>query len=81
MIESMPEAAEWMAWVEEEKRRRGGGGYTWIRGYTMRELIDNPQTRAAIRRRWWAKNHHGAQLALWDDLEEEERPCLMCRVK
>jgi len=81
MIEQQPKAAEWMAQIEETKRTRGAGDHTWIRGYTMRELIDNAQTRAAIKARWWSKNHSIDQIALWDDLEAEETPCLMCRVK
>ena len=83
MIEQFPEMAEWMAWVEAEKQRRGGSGYTWIRGYTMRELIDNEQTRQAIKRRWWSRHNGEDQLTLWDEDEPESEltPCLMCRVK
>jgi hypothetical protein len=80
-IERMPEVAEWCAWVEEEKRRRGGSGYTWVRGYTIRELIDSPVLRSEIRRRYWAKNPHQSQTR-WDwDVEFGEMPCLMCQVK
>jgi len=81
MVEQQKWVAEWMAQVEEIKRARGGSDYTWVRGYTMRELIDNAQTRAAIKARWWSKNHSTDQLNLWNDLEPEETPCLMCRVK
>jgi hypothetical protein len=80
MIEEYPEMAEWMAWVEAEKKRKGAGGYGWIRGYTMRQLIDNPVTRGEIKRRWWAKNHSDAQMSFLDE-DEEDQPCLMCRVK
>ncbi len=80
MIEQFPDAAEWMAWVEAEKERRGAGGYTWNRTYPMRELIDNPTTRRAIRRRYWATHNHDSQLSMWDE-EVLEGPCLMCRVK
>ncbi len=80
MIEEQPEMAEWMAWVEEEKDRRGAGGYTWVRGYTMRQLIDNHLIRAEIKRRWWAQHHSKAQMSFLDE-DEEEQPCLMCRVK
>jgi len=80
MIERQPDIAEWMAWVEEEKQKRGAGGYTWIRGYKMRDLIDNAVLRADIRRRWWGKNQSEDQLSFLDD-EPELSPCLMCRVK
>lgn len=81
MIEEFPETAEWMAWVEKEKQKRGAGGYTWIQGYTMRQLIDNAVIRARIKERWWTKHHSKEQLSLWDDEIEELTPCLMCRVK
>lgn len=81
MIETQPEMAEWMAWVEAEKVRRGAGGYTWIRGYRMRELIDSVVLRAAIKERWWKRHHSDAQMVLFDGVEAEETPCLMCRVK
>jgi len=81
MVENFPEMAEWMAWVETEKVRRGAGGYTWIHGYSMRELIDNSSTRSAIKERWWNKHQHESQLDMWDELDVEESPCLMCRVK
>ena len=81
MIEELPQAAEWMAWVEAEKTQRGRSGYTWIRGYTMRELIDNPELRVRIKRRWWATRHHHDQTQLWDTTDEEITPCLMCQVK
>lgn len=80
MIEEYPEMAQWMAWVEKEKRRRGGSSYTWIRGYTMQELIDNPILRQNIRRRYWARHHSKLQLPLFDNTEELT-PCLMCQVK
>ena len=81
MIEELPQAAEWMAWAEAEKKQRGGSDYTWIRGYTMRQLIDSPELRARIKRRWWTSHHHPDQAQLWDDADEEETPCLMCQVK
>lgn len=81
MIEELPEMAEWMAWVEDEKQKRGAGAYTWIRGYTMRELIDSPVLRAEIRRRWWARHHADEQMGLFDEPDEAEQPCIMCRVK
>ena len=81
MIETQPEMAEWMAWVENEKQERGAGGYTWIKGYTMRELIDNPSTRAAIRTRYWRRHHAKEQLPLWPSPAPEEAACLMCQVK
>jgi hypothetical protein len=81
MVEQFPEMAEWMAWVEAEKEKRGAGGYTWVRGYTMRQLIDDATVREGIKRRWWAKHNSDAQLSLWDEADEDETPCLMCRVK
>ena len=80
IVEEYPERAEWCAWVEEEKERRGGGGYGWCRGFKIRELINNPQLRSDIRRRWWAMHDDESQLSLWDE-EEEIAPCLMCQVK
>ena len=80
MIEEQPAMAEWMAWVEAEKQRRGGSGYTWIRGYTMRQLIDNYLIRGEIKRRWWSKHSSAAQISFLSN-EPEEQPCLMCRVK
>lgn len=75
MIEEFPEEAEWMAWVEVEKERRGAGGYTWLRGYTMRDLIDNSEKRDKIRQRWH-KRHPDESL---DD--PALISCLACRVK
>ncbi len=75
MIENFPEDAEWMAWVEAEKVRRGAGGYTWLRGYAMRELIDNPEKRAAIKQRWHKRHPDG----ILDDPALVS--CLACQVK
>lgn len=81
MIEELPQMAEWMHWVEQEKIHHNAGGYTWIRGYTMRELIDSPELRARIKRRWWPSRHHQNQSSLWNATAEEETPCLMCQIK
>lgn len=81
LVEEFPPSAEWCAWVEEEKERHGGSSYGWCRGFKIRQLIDNPQLRSDIRRHWYARNGSSNQLPLWDDLEEEERTCLMCQVK
>jgi hypothetical protein len=81
MIKELPAMAEWMAWVEQQKRQHHAGGYTWVRGYTMRELIDNSEIRTRIRRRWWSSRHHVSQAKLWDEVEQELTPCLMCQVK
>ena len=81
LIEQYPERAEWCAWVEEEKERRGAGSYGWIKGYKIRQLIDNHITRAEIRSRWNAKHSTNEQLSLFDDDIEDNSPCLMCRVK
>ena len=67
MINEQPDVAEWMAWVEEEKLRRGAGNHTWIRGYTMRSLIDDPSLCASIRRRYYARHHDPAQPPLWKE--------------
>ena len=80
-VEECPHIAEWSAWVEEEKKRRGGSDYGWCRGFKIRELINDPQLRTRIRTNWWARNQSEDQMVLWDDLDEEERPCLMCQVK
>jgi hypothetical protein len=82
-VEEMPETAEWCAWVEGQKQENGAGGYTWVRGYTMRQLIDDPVLRSQIRRRYWSHNDHQSQQELgwnWDE-ELEATPCLMCQVK
>ena len=80
LVEQYPEQAEWCAWVEEEKERRGAGGFGWIRKYKIRELMESPQLRADIRRRYWSR-HRPPQPALLDAGEEEATPCLLCRVK
>ena len=67
--------------IEEEKKKRGAGGYTWVVGYSMRELIDNPATRHDIRRRYWQRHVADGQMALFGDLHDTEAPCLMCQVK
>lgn len=80
LVEEFPERAEWCAWVEEEKVRRGAGGYGWCEGFKIRQLINDPKLRFDIRRLWYARNNGSSQLPLWDDLDEEERTCLMCQV-
>lgn len=81
LIEEYPASAEWCAWVEEEKERRGGGEYGWMRGYKIRDLINNPLLRAEIRTRYWSRHDHQDQLALWNDGDPENQPCLMCQVR
>ena len=80
LIEEYPQSAEWAAWVEEEKERRGAGGFGWLRGYRVRDLIDNPALRAGIRRRWWARHDSASQLSFWDG-DDVDMPCLVCQVK
>ena len=81
LVEQYPEQAEWCAWAEEEKERRGAGEYGWCPGFKIRELINNPQLRSNISKRYWAKHDHSSQLSLWDEDDEELTPCLMCQVK
>lgn len=81
LVEQFPDRAEWAAQVEEEKERRGGSGFGWMRKHKIRDLINNPQTRSDIRRNWYARNIPASQLSLWDDLDDDQTPCIMCRVK